>query len=76
MSSIFQLFLGKYYLSLADTEEESSKSSTEAVQWLCKASRLGNDEATELLDGCLQRNQGTGNSAKKVEFVVHILLPL
>jgi len=57
-----QLDLAKHYLKLADVESASEPNAKLAVDWLLKASRQGNEGATELLRDCLQKQIGKQNS--------------
>lgn len=57
-----QLELGKHYLRQAEVDSSSAESGRECIRWLVKASRLGNVEATKLLNDCLQKRLGRNSS--------------
>lgn len=53
-----QLKIGKHYLRLAEVEDSAGENAKQSVTWLIKASRQGNQEATTLLNECLQKKLG------------------
>ena len=50
--------LGAHYLALADSGVDREVNAVQAVSWLIKASKQGNEEATKLLDKCTQTGTG------------------
>ncbi len=54
----FQLLVGKHFLKQAWARDDGGELSKQAVDWLIKSSRQGNEEATELLQKCLETNSG------------------
>ena len=54
----FQVKLGKHYLTLADSSVDAEENGKLAIVWLTKASKQGNDEATEALEKCLETKTG------------------
>ena len=53
-----QLQLGKHYLTLSDSGVDAETNAKLAVLWLTKASKQGNDEATNALEKCLENETG------------------
>ena len=53
-----QLKLGKHYLTLTDSGVDVETNSKLAILWLTKASKQGNDEATNALEKCLEDETG------------------
>ncbi|XP_071102570.1 wolframin-like isoform X1 [Haliotis cracherodii] len=51
-----QLKLGKHFLSLADSDIERDRNGGLALDWLLRASKQGSEEATELLQSCVNRS--------------------
>ena len=54
----FQVKLGKHYLTLADSSVDAEENGKLAIVWLTKASKQGNEEATEALEKCLETKTG------------------
>ena len=53
-----QVFLGAHYLKLADAGIKPEENGKKAVDWLIKASKQGNEEATKLLQECVNKEIG------------------
>ena len=53
-----QLLLGRHFIKLACANDSPGVNGLEGVGWLAKASKNGNDEATNLLRGCLEDKIG------------------
>ena len=57
-SAQHQLFLGRHYYNLSKAGQNPDENARVAVDWLVKASKQGDAEATALLKTCLQEDKG------------------
>ena len=62
--------LGLHYLNQYELGNDAETNAELATKWLIRASRTGDDEATEALRKCLQQNIGTSSIG-----FTHCLLP-
>ena len=60
-SSEHQRKLGLHYLNQYELGNDADTNAELATKWLIRASRTGDDEATEALRKCLQQNIGTSS---------------